>query len=307
MNLDSNSFKKAKGFISRHARPLEQKIFHYHFDNGTTGEIFDELIACQNGDGGFANSQEPDFRSELSSVLSSSHALRIFRDYGISKDADTVKRAIRYLLETFDDTKRVWKLIPAGADGTPHAPWWDYEGIEERFEHFLSNPRPEIVGYLWDYPSLTPEDFREGILDDVMNHFKTLPDGISGDSLSCYLSLYESDAVRGNDRKVMKEKLEGMIDATIEKNPDKWTSYCFKPLWAIPSPDSDFYPIFEDIVSKNLDYEIEHQAADGGWEPFWNWGNHFPETWEQAKVEWKGILTVKTVVSLRDFGRLAGS
>jgi hypothetical protein len=304
--LDSKAFGNAGDFLLQYARPLEKKMFEYHFGSGSAQSIIDELVKCQNDDGGFANSQEPDLRTHLSSALSTSHALRIFREYEIDKDAAPVKHAIQYLMNTFDESKKVWRIIPADSDNTPHAPWWENKGLAERFGQYLSNPRPELLGYLFDYPALSPEDFRDNILNDAISHFETLPDAISGDSLSCFLSLYESDGIEGEIRELMRNKLEKMIGATVEKRAEKWSQYCFKPLWAITSPSSDFYATNQAIVFENLDYEIANQDKDGSWNPFWSWGDTYPEAWKKAKVEWKGILTIKTLVTLKRFGRIDG-
>jgi len=55
----------------------------------------------------------------------------------------------------------------------------------------------------------------------------------------------------------------------------------------------------------NLDYQIEHQAAGGAWEPTWSWGSSFPDEWEKAKLEWRGNLALDTLTTLQAFGRIA--
>ena len=57
--LDRSAFDRTAAFIAKHARPLERKICDFHFSGGSSQAIVDELLKCQNDDGGFANSQEP--------------------------------------------------------------------------------------------------------------------------------------------------------------------------------------------------------------------------------------------------------
>ena len=72
----------------------------------------------------------------------------------------------------------------------------------------------------------------------------------------------------------------------------------------VPSPDSPSAATFASEIEVNLDYEIRQQESDGSWAPSWNWGALFPEAWEEAKREWKGIITIDMLKCLRSFGRL---
>ena len=54
----------------------------------------------------------------------------------------------------------------------------------------------------------------------------------------------------------------------------------------------------------HLDYVIDHQTAEGTWEPVWTWGELYPEVWPQAKLEWRGEITLETLTTLQAFGRI---
>jgi hypothetical protein len=58
-----------------------------------------------------------------------------------------------------------------------------------------------------------------------------------------------------------------------------------------------------DALQGHLDYLADHQTAEGTWDPVWTWGDLYPKAWEQAKVEWRGHLTIANLVVLRSFGR----
>jgi hypothetical protein len=60
------------------------------------------------------------------------------------------------------------------------------------------------------------------------------------------------------------------------------------------------------VVQENLDFEIEHQNRDGSWAPTWSWGTAYPEAWKEAEGEWRGILTLAMLRSLRDYDRIDG-
>ena len=42
----------------------------------------------------------------------------------------------------------------------------------------------------------------------------------------------------------------------------------------------------------------------GAWSPSWTWFGQHDDTWPQAEREWKGVLTIKTLLQLRSFGRI---
>ncbi len=54
----------------------------------------------------------------------------------------------------------------------------------------------------------------------------------------------------------------------------------------------------------HLDYQIMHQTPEGPWDPDWSWGGSYPESWKQAKQEWRGQRTLETLTALRAFGRI---
>lgn len=175
--------------------------------------------------------------------------------------------------------------------------------MENTFEGFLSNPRPELVGYLFTYGSLIPSELKEQILTAVLSHFESLPDTISGDALLCYVRLYATENLPSEVRERLKSRLNRMIVSSVETDPEKWGSYCIKPFWAIPSPSSPFVDVISDALQQNLDYEIDRQADDGSWTPHWNWGGMYPEDWQIAEREWRGVKTLQTLKALRAFGR----
>ena len=54
----------------------------------------------------------------------------------------------------------------------------------------------------------------------------------------------------------------------------------------------------------NLDFEIGQQGEDGSWSPNFSWDDQDPEAWQTAKKEWQSRITVDTLKTLKDFGRI---
>ena len=54
------TFKKAREFMYRNARPLDLARFQYHFENGSKEAVINALSYYQNEDGGFGHAVEAD-------------------------------------------------------------------------------------------------------------------------------------------------------------------------------------------------------------------------------------------------------
>ena len=303
--LTRKAQERAGAFVFEHARPLEQRLFSYHFQDGAAEDVLAELTDYQNPDGGFGRALEPDFRLPDSSAIATTVGLQILRKVKAGEDHPLVQGAIRYLLDTYDVERSAWPIIPGNADEAPHAPWWGYDDeLPERWGGFLANPRAEIVGYLCDYSGLVPGDLLSDLVGETVSHLEGMPDKMEMHDLLCYIRLSETQALPEDVRTAIVRKLHRTVDCTVDRDPATWEKYGLKPLAVVDSPDSAFAPMLAREIDLNLDYEIEHQQEDGSWAPNWSWASTFLEAWEEAEREWKGVLTVKTLRALRSFGRL---
>lgn len=305
--LMSGAMESAHAFIDDSARPLEQVIFAYEFEGGDKNAIFDALTAFQNADGGFGNALEPDLRLPDSSVLATTVGLQVLREYDAPADHPLVRGAMRYLLQRYDPAARVWPIIPPNVDGAPHAPWWNYsENVAEGWGGFLINPRVEIIGYLVDYaPPGTPAWMAEKLVANAVAFLDERAGKVKMFDLLCYDRLVKSRKLPEVTRAALVEKLSPLVDALVVKDPDAWEQYVLAPLELVDSPASPFAALLADAVQQNLDFEIAHQHTDGSWQSKWTWGGLHPETWNRAKQEWAGVITVRVLKTLRNFGRLA--
>ena len=86
--------------------------------------------------------------------------------------------------------------------------------------------------------------------------------------------------------------------------PDLHT-YCLQPLDVITHGRSPFRHVIADLVDASVDYQREQQDDDGGWSPTWSWFGNFPDDWQSAKVEWRGVVTLQTAIKLHSFDAFA--
>jgi hypothetical protein len=306
--LSQASYEAARTFLATRSRGLERCLYRFHFEptEGARSDVIRELGRFQNPDGGFGRALEPDVRMAGSSVVATKFALQVLVDIGAPAGARPVKDAIAYLQRTYDDRIGSWPLVPEAVMSAPHAPWWDHGGLERDFGGFQANPKAGILRCLLEYGELVPRDFVDALTCSLLAHFDGLPvDMLLFDAISC-LQLLQSDHLEDDVRQRLLAKLEVTAREIAERDPKNWPAFCVKPLWLAPAPQAPLAAVLADDVQRNLDYEIESMAPDGSWSPTWSWGTYYPEEWARAKQEWKGILTLATLRSLRDYGRIVG-
>ncbi|MCJ7551505.1 MAG: hypothetical protein MUQ30_17685 [Anaerolineae bacterium] len=303
--LTREAFARARAFIFEYARPLEKATFGHEFEGGSVDAIFEALTQFRNADGGFGNALEPDLRLSDSSVLATTVGLQVLRDYSAGADHPLVQGAMRYLMSTYDVENEVWPIIPPTADSAPHAPWWGYsDDIAGRGGSFLANPRAEIVGYLHDYAALVPDALRNRLTEAMLAHIERHADGIQMFDLHCYVRLLETKRLPPAVRTSLMDKLGPVVNRLVSTDAAEWEKYVLAPLEIVDRPESPFADQLADAVAKNLDFAISRQAENGAWEPKWSWGDSFPGVWTQAKLDWSGVITARTLKIISRFGRL---
>lgn len=308
MKLTADAFDRACAFIGTRARPLERTLLDYRFHDGAIERVIEELAAYQNLDGGFGYALEPDVRTPDSSALATAIGLGVLRELACPADHPMVEDAISYLLRSHDLTSHVWRAVPENANEFPHAPWWHDEAgsLEELFDGFRVIPRISILASLYHYREIVPDEWLDDLGERTIEDIEALPVlGTGGGSDLEYAVDWAgviglSDALR--DR-VTARILRDFRDVVVT-DETRWAEYCLTPLRAVAAPDALGADLIQDALDAHLDYTIETQAEDGSWMPTWSWGDVYPESWEDARREWQGILTLQNLTSLRAFKRL---
>lgn len=301
--LSQHSFTKAGSFILKQARPLEQRLFEYHFKDGPEEAVLAELGRYQNDDGGFGRALEPDFRLQASSPLATTVAMQRIRELSLPPGHPIVQKALLYLISTYDPQKGYWPAVPTEVNQVPHAPWWHFDEAEGKTApETPANPTAEIAGYLHAYPELIPADFLADRTEFALNHLLSQPDEMGMHDVFCFLRLAAElpEPAQG----MFMERLKRAIDKIVTRDPQNWADYGPQPIMFVKSPDSPLAALLEEEIQANLDYTIDTQNEDGSWSPNWSWGDNYPETWDQAKQEWQGILTLENLRTLAAFGRI---
>jgi hypothetical protein len=308
--LDREAFGRARHFLVTRARPLERALFAHRFEGGSVETVLDELACFQNGDGGFGRALEPDLRTPSSSNLATAIGLRMLKELDCPADHPMVRGAVAYLLEAYDARARVWPVAPPDTNSFPHAPWWhDEEGSRARlFDGFQIIPRALIVGLLHHFSMHVPAGWLDEVTEETVRYVETvevLGEG-GGSDLEYTIELAESRNLPQPYAERLKARIREAIPAVVVRDPEMWGSYCITPLRAVPSPKAFGAELIPDELQSFLDYQIAQQTPEGTWDPVWSWGEIYPEDWAQARLEWRGHLTLETLTQLDAFGRLEG-
>ena len=302
--LNRVALETSRRFVESEGRPLEVARFHHAFNGAPVEDVLAALSNFQNMDGGFGHALEPDLRAPESSALCTSIAFQIFRSLKTPPDHPLVNRGIDFFLKQLDQKQAGWRIIPESAENSPRAPWWYQKEHIEKFEAFSLNPTAEILGYLYDYQGQVPGEIITLVSNRVVSEIDCL-DAIGMHELLCCLRLLKTMALPQDLGAQVHTALKAWLSNTIICDPDEWKGYCLRPLQVVDCPESPFIDGFEDAVSANLNYEIKSRNENGSWTPTWSWDESFPESWAKAKREWSGIITIKKLLVLKSFGRIA--
>lgn len=299
--LTRDGLQRAVSFVNERGREVDRRLLAYELGEGSADAVIDALGAYQNADGGFGKALEGDIRADVSSAIATTVGFQYLRRVGAANDHPCVTSGINYLVDTYDPAGKRWPIIPPEVEDAQHAPWWNGEGIEERFGGFGLNPTAEALGYLLDYPGGMPHEWVTGLTDTVVARVEALPGELDMFDLLCCIRLERTESLPESTRSALIPRIEAAADKEVERNPDKWSSYCAKPIDLAPTPNALLAPMLDADIQRNLDYEIDHLGEDGAWAPYWSWEG---DAWQQAELDWKGHITVNTLRTLRAFDRL---
>ena len=121
---------------------------------------------------------------------------------------------------------------------------------------------------------------------------------MSGDDALSVLALLEARA--GTDWAEAVEPLvrQKVVNDLVAVDPNV-SGYVFSPLKFAPTPDAMARTWFaDDVVESHLNALADGQADDGGWNISWE-----PPS-GAAATEWRPIVTIEALKTLRAYGRL---
>ncbi|MEK6991434.1 hypothetical protein NST08_14360 [Paenibacillus sp. FSL K6-1566] len=295
--LSHEQTDRAKQYMLTQARALEAALYRYEFEGGSFSEVLEELSRYQNDDGGFGHGLEPDLRCKESSALATTRALELLRLDGTGEGEEMVIRTLGYLERTYIPERFGWDIIPKEAEQSPRAIWWKYGAFADHW----GNPNADIAAYFMDYRALCPFGPLDSVIRYALDYLREACDLTEMHELFCYLRFKER--LPEEQALDIQELLERYLDNCISSDPAEREGYGATALSIMDSPNSPYYKKYKAMVPLELDLLVETQGEDGAWEPNWTW-YQYDEVWPLAKEEWKGILTLNALRTLRNFKRI---
>ncbi len=304
--LTPDRYLRARAFLHDRARPLERAAFEHDFEGGPAWPVFDALAAFQNPDGGFGHGLEPDARTGASGALATSVALHRMAEVRAPSDHPMVRAAVDYLKATIDPVTGTWRIVPEATADAPHAPWWSQDGLEERFQGFVLNPKADLVAQLYALCPSADEPWLDGLATDVLREVEArAAAGMEMHDLIGVAHLLDAPHVAPGVRSRLLTLAVPLAEAAVGRTAEAWSGYGLKPLALAPRPESALAAALDGPLQAQLDHLVATQAEDGAWWPVWSWGDGADaDAWAASRVAWAGMLTLDALRQLRAFGRL---
>ena len=288
--MNRDIFDRSEKFIYENARLLERQLFAYHFKGGSRERVLTALRAYQNEDGGFGHALEPDIRCPESQPVPVQHALEFLDAVGF--DAGMVQRACDYLMTVVTPEGGVPWLLPS-AHHYPRASWWN---TTENPPASL-NPTAAIAGLL--HKNCVQHPWLDHATAYCWSKIADLhPAEIHETGVVLTFLCHVPDRARAECE--LNRLVDEMFSAGLVADA-RATGYVRKPLDWANTPEHPLRKYFrEEDIAANLDAIAAGQQADGGWNITWQ------AVSPSCELEWRGWVTLGTLLTLRANGRLVG-
>lgn len=302
--LTRTAFERARSFVLAEARPLERALLLALFEGGRREDAISEIAAFQNDDGGFGRAIEPDFRLPDSSPMATTVAFQALADVAATPLEDVSRRGVGYLVETWDPARPGWVDVPPAVNDHPHAPWWSRDPAAGTPPCAWGNPDAEVVAILHAHAELVPRALLTEATELALAKLAETQGPLEPYTALCFLRLAEEAPAAVRDP--IEKRLLGDARRILDLSPEKLEADHFEAFWLAPSGDSLLAESMQPELGRALDRTVERQRPDGGWDPRWSWGDAYPDAWERARREWRGVQTLRALRALRDHGRIDG-
>ena len=293
----------AEAFIWRTARLLERHRYAYHFKGGSPAQVLAALRPYQNPGGGFGNALEPDFRGVDSQPVLAYSALRVLDEIGQCQ-GPPAQQVCEYLASVTAPNGGVPAVLPSVRE-YPRAPWFNVDddappgsllptaGIagllhKHRVEHRWLDT---ATAFCWQAIAAL-EDTHPYEVEFCLTFLDHVPDRAR--------ATREADRLGRLVRELRLVALDPDRPEEAQIPPGYAPGEVHTPLDFAATPASLARRWFSDEqITRHLDALEGAQGEDGGW--YFNWREWNPAT----TLEWRGCITLETLLKLRAYGRPA--
>ena len=291
-------------FVTRNGRPLDRARFNHAVHGGPVQDVVETLRQFQNADGGFGRGLEPDFRLPDSSPVATWVGLGLLIDLGVDAEADIVRRALEYLLASFDVEADRWLPVPPAVNDYPHAGWWHYDAAEggTPIHRTQWTPSAALTGHLWHYGESgppAPAGLAARAIDYLRDKAGT---DLEMHELKCLVALARL-APEPRAREQLRALTTAAVHRLVKTDREDWQGYGAQPLEFVDAPGDFLYDEVRDSVDANLDHWLDTIGDEGVWPLTWKWRRDDAE-FERLLPEITASFAVQRTIVLRAFGRV---
>ncbi len=277
----------AEQFVLANARLLERHRLAVLLHGHSISPVLAALAAYRNPDGGFGHALEPDVRGPESEPAATLHALDVLAEVGALEDP-MVAGAAAWIGAIADADGGVPMVMPSAAE-SPHAPWMVPTAGGSQLTFALAAVLSEAGAdgpWLerateWCWAAIArPDDLHAYVVKFALGFLDVVPDAPRAAAVI--------ESLRPHIR------ADGTMPVAGGTEHEHLT-----PLSLSPRPGARSRALFSaQQIDADLDRLERGQGADGGWTfDFLAWS-------EGQSVEWRGIVTVLALATLKAHGRL---
>ncbi len=287
----------AAQFVQAHGRLLERRRFQHLFGGQPDADgVLRAVDAYRNADGG-VGFMEPDIRTPASQPSAVLYAFEVLEEIRSSRARPPPSRPVPSTgcrpSPTLTAASRSSCRPPRS---WPHAPWW--APTDDPPSSLLMTAGTVAAAYrlkLDGHPWLKPAT------DYVWN---ALADLKLSDAYSFRYAVHFLDAVPDRTRAeaelaALRERMpsDGILKVEVGVEGEVLSA-----IEVAPRPDHAGRALFPDaLIEAQLDDLAAEQRDDGGWDFTW-------AAWNPAVAfEWRGMVTLNALTTLRAYGRLDGA
>ncbi len=278
--------RAAESFIWSAARLVDRHRYSLLFADGPAAPVVEALRGYRNPDGGFGHALEPDLRGPASQPAPTLYALEILGEAGAA-DGELARGARAFIASIADPDGGIPSVLP-GFEDYPHALWFE--------------PEPGSMLTL----GLAAALHAGGVTDDAW---------LDRATSWCWRLIETAERPRGywlkfacgfldavpDDQRARAAiaSLAARVDASALAPIGGTEGEALRPLDLSPRPGSRSRGLLsDDQVEAHLDAVESEQQQDGGWMFDWR-------AWAPAQMtDWRGNVTLRALIWLRDNGRL---
>jgi hypothetical protein len=278
----------ATQFVAANGRVVDRRRLERLFGGGEATPVRDAVAAYRNPDGGFGHGLEPDGRDPATQPAAIEQALGIL-DEADAWDSGLVTGACDWL-QANAPAEGGSAFVEATIEGWPHAPWW----VPEPGRPASLTSTGQIAGTLHARGCAHPWlDRATELLWERIDQLSA-PGPYDMIGVISFLN-HVPDATRAEQA---LGKIAPVLLGMVALDPEQ-PGETHSPLSFAPKPSSRARALFDEpVIGAHLDHRAAGQRDDGGWT------FNFPAWSPAAELDWRGYITVSTLVTLRDNGRL---